>query len=119
MKKLAIPMAFLAVPFLAYAATLKFGQWVVVNSSAATPVQLTNSSLVVNSLTLIGKKSYQTTNTTAVYVGFSSANGEQGISIDPGASVVIKDVTGNRTLSVSNIWLDVTTANDGVVVIYD
>lgn len=114
-----IALALAIVCGIATAADLKMGQWVVVNSSTSAPVPLTNITLSVNSVTLIGKNGYQTTNTTAVHVGFSSANGEQGITIDPGAAIVIKDATLRRTLSVSNIWLDVTTANDGVVVIYD
>jgi len=121
MKKIPLILLAIAIAGIAVAqSVLKFGQWVVVNSSTTTPVALTNISLNVNSITLIGKKTYQTTNTSAVYIGFTNANGEQGVTIDPGGSAVIKDSkTPPRTISVSNIWLDVSTAGDGVIVIYD
>lgn len=100
-------------------ATFMFGAYTVVNSSTTAPIQLTNTTLKVRSVTLLGKKGPQTTNATTVFVGFTSGNGEQVLSIDPGSAIGMKSVDGLRSLSLSNIWFDVTTANDGLVVIYE
>ena len=121
MKRLLLALCLLVPIAIAIAqSTFTFSEWVVVNSSTATPVQLTNSNLKVRSLTLIGKKTDQTTNTTAVHITFGdSANGNQGLTIDPGMGITIRSIDTGRAFFPSNIWLDVTTANDGLVIFYE
>jgi hypothetical protein len=97
-----------------------FYQYVIINSSAAVPIQLTNGNQYVRSVTVFGKSAFQTTNTSAINLGFgTSANGLMGITVDPGDSITIKSVNGADTFALSNIWLDVITANDGAVVYWE
>jgi hypothetical protein len=121
MKRLILALCFLIPIAIAIAqSTFTFSEWVVVNSSTATPVQLTNSNLKVRSLTLIGKKAYQTTNTGPVFVTFGdSANGNQGLTIDPGMALTIRSIDVNKSFFPSNIWVDVSQANDGLVIYYE
>ena len=99
---------------------IAFGSYVVSNASTATPAQFTNASFQVRAMTLRGmgrSGSPRTTNTTTVWVGPMSGNDLQPYSVDPGSEVVIQAPPGHW-IDMSNWWFDVTTANDGLIVIY-
>ncbi len=98
------------------------GQFVITNTSTTVPIQLVTSNLQFTSATFKGLKFYQQTNTTAVNLGFgNSTNGYQGLTIDPGSFLTIScgPARGGSVYNMSNIWLDVSTANDGVVIYYE
>ena len=107
--------------FFVVASVTGFAEFAVVNSSTSAPAQVTNARIEARSVLLIGKKSTQTSNTTAVYISVSgqSANGAQSITIDPGAWAIINPNKSDKYVMLSNIWFDVTTANDGLIVIYE
>jgi len=88
------------------------------NSSASTPVQLSSTSIRFRSATVYGLKDYQTANTSTVYLGTSSTNGQQFIIVPVTNAVVIQAPQGFY-YDFTNFWLDVVTTNDGVVVTYD
>lgn len=88
------------------------------NTSATVPVQLSSSSIKFKSATVYGLRTAQTTNTSVVYLGTSSTNGDQMIAIAPTNAVIFQAPPGYY-YNFTNIWLDVVTTNDGVVVIYD
>lgn len=124
MKKLAIAslcfLLFLPSLIIFAQPVFTFGQFVVLNSSTATPVQLTNGNMLVRSVTILGKKGYQTTNTTSINIGFgTNADGQMGLTIDPGQGITIKAIRQDGRFALSNIWLDVTTANDGAVILWE
>ena len=57
-----------------------------------------------------------------VNIGFGvSADTKQALTIDPGSFLTISSgpVRGGSLYNMSNIWLDVSTANDGVVIFYE
>lgn len=121
MKKLILLALLSILPIMIIAQTrFSFAQYVIVNSSTTTPIQLTNTAMQVRSVTIIGKKGYQTTNTTAINIGVgTSTDGLMGLTVDPGLAITLKSIQPNATFSLSNIWLDVTTANDGAVVYWE
>src|SRR5688572_7414766 len=122
MKRILLPLSlFVVLACSAIAATIAvLSQSTVINTSTTAPIQVTNASIGASSVTLIGMKGPQTTNTTTVWVGYGlSVNGQQGIPVNPGQIVTLQLDPGAAFFSLSNIWFDVTTANDGLTVIYD
>lgn len=87
------------------------------NSSATAPVQVSSSTVQFKRATFYGKKAARTDNTGNVWIGFSSTNDTQMALITSGGSVVIEAPDG-YFYDMTNIWLDVATTNDGVMVIY-
>ncbi len=103
----------------AVAQSFKFASFANVNSDTAVPKQFTNTTISAKSVTVLGFKSPQTSNTTTVWIGWQSGNGTQEVPVIPGGSAVFKAVDGQRFANISNFWYDVTTANVGVIVIYE
>lgn len=103
------------------AATLSvMQQFNVVNSSTSAPAQVTNSAIQATAITLIGMKAPQTSNSTTVWVSYGQdANGIQSVPVGPGFVVNLVLDPGRAIFVLSNLWFDVTTANDGLTVIYD
>ncbi len=120
MKRILIAIC-LVLPLIIIAQTrFSFYQYVVVNTSTTVPIQLTNGNQYVRSVTIFGKSGFQTTNATAINIGVStSTDANMGITVDPGGSVVFKSIDGKSSFALSNLWLDVTTANDGAVVYWE
>lgn len=125
MHKLKIILAVMAIGLISFLPSPSFGEalstltsFVKTNASATVPVQLSSSSLKFRSATIYGLRDYQTTNTSTVYIGTSSTNGQQFIIVPVTNAVVIQPPAGFY-YDFTNLWLDVVTANDGVVVTYD
>lgn len=91
------------------------GQFSKTNSSAATPVAITNV-LRCMEVTILGKSAPRVDNVGDVYIGPTSANDTQAFKISPGGEVLIKVTSGE--INLGDWYLDVTTANDGVTVLY-
>ena len=120
--KLAILIAVIAAPILLIAQTpIKFTHFVKTNSDTATPVAFTNTVIKVTVLTLIGRKADRTDNTGTVWVGMSSDDGKQIIKVPAGETVSVNIPTSpsSRSIDLSQMYLDVETANDGVLVVYE
>jgi hypothetical protein len=98
-------------------------QFNVVNASTSTPAQFTNAPIIATGVTLIGMKGPQTTNTTTVWVSYGvSTDGQQSVPVAPGqiVNLTLDNLDNGRANYVlSNLWFDVSTANDGLTVIYD
>jgi hypothetical protein len=92
------------------------GQFSTVNSTAATPAQFTNATVLCMEVTILGKSAPRVDNTGDIYVGPTSSNDTQAFKIAPGGEVVIKVTSG--FINLAGWYVDVTTANDGVTVIY-
>jgi len=82
-------------------------------SSIATPVKLAANFTPVSTLVITAIRPTRVTNTGTVYIGISSTNDTQLIPLAPGASITLN--CGPKTLlDVSTLWVDATTATDGV-----
>ena len=87
-----------------------------VNASTGSSAQFTNNTFTVRSAMIIGKKSLTATNTTAVRIGW--ATNTTYFVINPGQAYVI-EFPDKREFRLSDLYFDVETANDGVVVSYE
>ena len=86
-------------------------------TAAGTPEAIAADGTYFRQATIIGKKSARTNNTSAVYLGVSSTNDTQAITIQPGESQTIS--MPREGMGDLNDWyIDVETAGDGVIVIY-
>lgn len=65
----------------------------------------------------LGNKAARTANTGTVYLGLESTNDSQVLPITTGAERTLEAVTGAR-LSLADLWLDVATNADGVVILW-
>jgi hypothetical protein len=124
MKKLVLSIFIVAVSVVASFAQAPAAilQLTVTNTSTTAPIQLVTTNLLFTSVTIRGLRSAQLTNTSAVNIGFGvSADTKQALTIDPGSFLTISSgpVRGGSLYNMSNIWLDVSTANDGVVIFYE
>lgn len=90
--------------------------FVKLNSSTSNSEQFTNATTTVRSAMVIGKKSLTATNTTAVRIGW--ATNTTYFVINPGQAYVI-EFPDRREFRLSDLYFDVETANDGVVVSYE
>jgi len=100
------------------ATSLPVRQVVVINSSTALPVAITNRSVSVFSVTFWGLRGDRTTNTSCVWIGVTGTNNTaQTIPVDPGQWVTVTAAPGTK-FNLTQFSLDVGTANDGVVVHY-
>lgn len=112
-------MILLLATFLAAASAAYFaavGQFTVINTSTTTPVRFTNITFQVREATILGKKGPRTSNVGDVYIGPTSGDDSQSFVVGPDAEVVLR--AGEGGLDLREWYLDVTTANDGLVIIY-
>ena len=116
MKPQKLACLFLALTVAASSAFLLGGQFIVVNSSTTVPIKLTNVTFQVRQATLLGKKGPRTDNAGDIYVSPISGDETQGFKIAPGEQAVISPPSGGANLS--EWFLDVSVANDGVIIIY-
>lgn len=119
------PRLFLSLLLLLLAAALPAGaqgvkvfQFAVANSSTTTPAQLTNAPLLATSFTIIGKASAQgAANAGSVYIGTSSVDGANHYEIASGTYHVFTAEKG-QAFRLSDFYFDVTSANDGVCILW-
>lgn len=96
------------------------GQFTMLNSSTSAPKQLTNAAIVATAITLIGNSAPQTANAGTVYVGYGiSTDALQPIAVASGQIVNLRLDEGRANFVLSNIWFDVSVANDGLTILYD
>lgn len=108
----------LAVPVQADSGKVTARQYYVTNTSASVPVRMApRAGTYATSVTLVGNRLWQTTNTGTVYIGPNSTNGTQAISITSG-QIVTLSFTPAQWVDLYEWYLDVATTNDGVCVIY-
>jgi hypothetical protein len=86
-------------------------------AATGTPEVLAADGTFFTSATIIAKKAARTANTGTVYLGLSSTNDAQPRPLEPGEEVVIKAPT-NQKYDLNDLYLDVTTNGDGVVIWY-
>ena len=92
-------------------------QLIITSSDAAVPVQWTNAVTKVSKVTIIGKKAERTANPGTVYIGPKSANDAQVYEITTG-SVHVLNARGGSVINLADWYLDVATAGDGIIILY-
>jgi hypothetical protein len=90
-----------------------FAQAVNTIAAAATPEALVASQTLVESVLIQAKKGFNSANTSAVFVGFSSTNDSNYLELLPGDSVTLKAPQGKK-LDLNLIYIECVTAGDGV-----
>lgn len=117
-KLLLLILALLALLTSAHAQTrVAFATLIVTNTSTTVPVQLVTTNLNIRSCTIYGLRSARVVNTGDIYLGTNPTNDYQFLKITTAAELVIS-MPPDRTFNLSSLYLDVVTANDGVVIIY-
>ena len=93
-------------------------QFAMTVASSGTPAQLTNSTtLRARAITIKARKDRGTANTGVIYIGWTSTNDAQLYVLASDGEVVITPPEGsNGYLRLSDIYIDVVTNGDGVVV---
>lgn len=90
----------------------------VVNTSTTVPKQLTNATVYCTSFTIEGKAAAQgAANAGTLYLGMSATDGVNSYPILSGGIYMWNDPKG-RQFDLSTLYIDVTSANDGVTVTY-
>jgi hypothetical protein len=83
--------------------------------TAATGTLVATGQLWFRKALFIGNKAARTANTGTVYLGLASTNDTQPIPITTGAERTVEAVSGAK-FNLADIWLDVVTAADGVLI---
>lgn len=103
-----------------YSQAIGIGQFTVINSSTTTPKQLTNSVLLVQKFTVVGKSTYQGSgNSGSLWIGTSATDGINGYEVTSGSIHEFTPPQKGGWIDLSTIYFDVATANDGLYVIYE
>jgi hypothetical protein len=84
-------------------------------ATAASGTLTAKALLAYRSARFIGNNAVRTANTGTVYLGLGSTNDTQPIAITTGATLSLEAATGAK-LFLSDLWLDVATNADGVVI---
>ena len=87
------------------------------NADTGVPVRISSTNLYFKTATIYGKKSARVNNTGNVWIGMASTNDTQFVLITPGSSVTITDAQ-EFVHDFKDIYLDVATADDGVMILY-
>lgn len=93
------------------------GQIITISAATATPTVFTNANTWVRKVTIRGKKAARTNNTGTVYVGPTSGNDTQGFDIAAGGEAILEAAPG-CLINLADWYVDVETANDGVMLVY-
>lgn len=103
-----------------YSQAIGIGQFTIINSSTTTPKQLTNSVLLVQKFTIVGKSTYQGSgNVGTLWIGTSATDGINGYEVTSGSIHTFEPPFKGGWIDLSTIYFDVATANDGLYVIYE
>lgn len=87
-------------------------------AAVATPETISATSITFRKATVLGKKAARTVNATSVYIGWQSGNDTQSFELVSGGEAEITAPAG-QVFNLNSIYVDVTTAGDGVVVLYE
>lgn len=94
------------------------GQFSKTNADAAVPVALTNTTILCKEVVFLGKSAPRTDNTGDVYIGEKSGNDVNAFKLAPGDQAVVRVQDPAGFINLANWYVDVTTASDGVTVIF-
>jgi len=88
-------------------------------SATGTPEALGSGAVRAHSITFFAMKAARTDNTGRVYIQVASGNDTAGAPLDPGDSVTFTANGEDEYFSDNQFYIDVETAGDGVVAIYN
>lgn len=92
------------------------------NTSTTVPTNLVagvggQTNIYATRVTVIGKASPRSTNTSVVYIGPSAADGTQPYPVNAGGEIVLR-APDTAPFNLRDWYVDVLTANDGVTIIF-
>ncbi len=96
-----------------------FGAIIKTVSATGTPEALGTSATRAHSVTFLGLKAARTNNAGKVWVSPNSGNDTAAIPLDPGDDITFSASTEDGYFSADQFYIDVETAGDGVVALYD
>ena len=119
MKKIMLLIAatFLAMIVLAQEKRIGVAAFSVVNTSTTVPIRLVTTNLFVTKATVLGMSGARTNNTGTVYIGFLATDNTQPFPVLPGGETTI-NAGENKQVNLFDYFFDVTTANDGLTILY-
>ena len=96
-----------------------FGSIIKTVSATGTPEALGSSATRAHSVTFIGLKAARTDNAGKVWIQPGSGDGTAAIPLSPGEDVTFTAGAEDGYFSADQFYIDVETAGDGVVALYD
>lgn len=118
-RRIVTGLAILLVPLavLAAAGLVTSRQLLKTNASTTVPARLAARGTYATSITVIGKKSWRVDNTSTAYIGPVATNDMQPVAILPGQTVTL-GFSADQFIDLYDWYLDVSTGDDGVVILY-
>ena len=96
-----------------------FGSIIKTVAATGTPEALGTSATRAHSFTFLGLKAARTDNAGKVWVSPNSGNDTAAIPINPGDEVTFAANSSDDYFTADQFYIDVETAGDGVVALYD
>lgn len=97
----------------------QFGSIIKTVSATGTPEALGGGSVRAHSVTFLGLKAARTNNVGKVWISPNSGNDTAAVPLDPGDEVTFTASAEDGYFTDAQFFIDVETAGDGCVAIYD
>ena len=97
----------------------QFGSIIKTVAATGTPEALGSGAVRAHSVTFLGLKAARTGNAGKVWVSPNSGNDTAAVPLDPGDSITFTATAEDDYFTDSQFYIDVETAGDGCVAIYD
>jgi hypothetical protein len=97
----------------------QFGSIIKTVSATGTPEALGSGGVRAHSVTFLGLKAARTNNAGKVWISPNSGNDTAAVPLDPGDEVTFTSSTEDNYFTDAQFYIDVETAGDGCVAIYD
>jgi|TARA_R110002110_G_scaffold393428_1_gene607167 hypothetical protein len=97
----------------------QFGSIIKTVSATGTPEALGSGGVRAHSVTFLGLKAARTNNAGKVWISPNSGNDTAAVPLDPGDEVTFTSSAEDNYFTDAQFFIDVETAGDGCVAIYD
>jgi len=97
----------------------QFGSIIKTVSATGTPEALGSGGVRAHSVTFLGLKAARTNNAGKVWISPNSGNDTAAVPLDPGDEVTFTSSAEDNYFTDAQFYIDVETAGDGCVAIYD
>ena len=97
----------------------QFGSIIKTVSATGTPEALGSGGVRAHSVTFLGLKAARTNNAGKVWISPNSGDDTAAVPLDPGEDVTFVSSTEDNYFTDAQFYIDVETAGDGCVAIYD
>jgi len=100
-------------------AQVQFGSITKTVTATGTPEVLGSGAIRCHSITFLGMKAARTNNVGTIWVAPGSGNDSAAIPVEPGESTTFTAKNADDYFKDGQFYIDVETAGDGVIAIYD